>query len=72
MSCKSLSVILHTVEALVALFVALFIASRFPEYQVQAFVIIFGVLSFLAKGARTSDSVPVSDYVNDPISKSGK
>jgi glucose/arabinose dehydrogenase len=66
MSQKTLSTILHTIEALAALGVALYVAHAFPEYQPQALVVAFGLLSLLAKGARVSDKVAIPDYVNPP------
>lgn len=67
LSNKAQSILMHVFEATVVVALALTIAHYYPEHSGEAFGIAFMVLSGLAKGARISDSIPVKDYVNDPI-----
>lgn len=66
MNKKTLSVLLHALEALAVLLAALGIAHFFPEHKAEALGIAMGLLSMLAKGMRVSDAIPVPDYINPP------
>lgn len=70
MSQKTLSTILHTVEALAVLGVSVSIAYLFPEHAKEALAVAFTLLSMLVKGARVSCDIPIPDYVNPPQEKS--
>lgn len=66
MNAKTLSVVLHAIEAVVVLLAALGIAHFFPEHKSEALGVAMGLLSMLAKGMRVSDVIPVPDYINPP------
>ncbi len=70
MNQKTLSTIMHTVEALAVLGVSVGIAYMFPEHASQALAAAFTILSLLTKGARVSYDVPIPDYVNPPKEES--
>lgn len=72
MEPKTLSVLMHTAEAVVVLAAAVAFARYVPEYRAESFAIAFAMLSALAKGARVSKSMPVPDYVNEEIGMPGK
>lgn len=55
--------LIHAIEAIVVLGIAILVVHFFPEQQTEVGVIAVGLLAFLAKGLRASNS-PVPDYVN--------
>lgn len=56
---------LHTAEAMIVFGLAVCVGRFFPEHQMAAGVVALATLSGFAKYARVSDSIPVSDYVNE-------
>jgi len=66
MSENTISNLLHAAEAIVVFGMALLVAHFFPEHKEEASGAAVAILSFLARSARTSDAVPIPDYINQP------